>query len=197
MMKRTTLTIIAAIAAFSAILLSGQDAGAQEMRDSLVYHQAAALDSALLGRSVFNIISTSKYGEGEVKVHQSQSIANALQSHINGNRNRKLSGYRVRIFFDNSQNARSTSELTVKKFSYSHPGVPVYRTYQNPFFKVVAGDFRTRSEAIEFLQKIKGAYPGAFVVKENISFPAADKTHLYDVDTVKVFSNPSPFQNYQ
>ena len=94
MMKRTTLTVIAAIAAFSAILLSGQDAGAQEMRDSLVYHQAAALDSALLGRSVFNIISTSKYGEGEVKVHQSQSIANALQSHINGNRNRKLSGYR-------------------------------------------------------------------------------------------------------
>ena len=132
-----------------------------------------------------------------MKVHQSQSIANALQSHINGNRNRKLSGYRVRIFFDNSQNARSASELTVKKFSLSHPGVPVYRTYQNPFFKVVAGDFRTRSEAIEFLQKIKGAYPGAFVVKENISFPAADKTHLYDVDTVKVFSNPSPFQNYQ
>ena len=116
-----------------------------------------------------------------------------MQSHINGNRDRKLSGFRVRIFFDNSQNARNASEMTVKRFSSSHPGIPVYRTYQNPFFKVVAGDFRTRSEAMEFLQGIKGEYPGAFVVKENISFPAADRKHTYETDTVKVQIYP----NYQ
>lgn len=191
-MKRTAHIIITAIAALTAILLSGQRAGAQEMRDSLVYHQAAALDSTLLGRSVFNIISSGKSGDGEVKIHQSQAISTAMQNHINGNRDRKLSGFRVRIFFDNSQNARSTSETTVKRFSLSHPGIPVYRTYQNPFFKVVAGDFRTRSEAMEFLQKIKSDYPGAFVVKENISFPAADRRHTYDVDTVKVEISPVP-----
>lgn len=194
-MKRTVHSIIAAIAAFTAVLFSGQRAGAQEMKDSLVYHQAAALDSTLLGRSVFNIISSAKSGEGEVKIHQSQAISTAMQSHISGNRDRKLPGFRVRIFFDNSQNARSMSETTVKRFSLSHPGVPVYRTYQNPFFKVVVGDYRTRSEAMEFLQKIKGEYPGAFVVKENISFPAADRKHTYDVDTVKVQISQAPFQN--
>ena len=190
-MKRTT--ILAAVAALAAIILSGHSSGAQEMRDSVVYHQAAALDSALLGRSVFNIISSRRPGEGEVKVHQSQAISAAMQSHINGNRDRKLSGFRVRIFFDNSQNARNASEMTVKRFSSSHTGIPVYRTYQNPFFKVVAGDFRTRSEAMEFLQGIKGEYPGAFVVKENISFPAADRKHTYETDTVKVQIYP----NYQ
>lgn len=190
-MKRTT--ILAAVAALAAIILSGHSSGAQEMRDSVVYHQAAALDSALLGRSVFNIISSRRPSEGEVKVHQSQAISAAMQSHINGNRDRKLSGFRVRIFFDNSQNARNASEMTVKRFSSSHPGIPVYRTYQNPFFKVVAGDFRTRSEAMEFLQGIKGEYPGAFVVKENISFPAADRKHTYETDTVKVQIYP----NYQ
>ena len=143
-MKRTVHSIIAAIAAFTAVLFSGQRAGAQEMKDSLVYHQAAALDSTLLGRSVFNIISSGKSGEGEVKIHQSQAISTAMQSHISGNRDRKLPGFRVRIFFDNSQNARSMSETTVKRFSSSHPGVPVYRTYQNPFFKVVVGDYRRR-----------------------------------------------------
>lgn len=194
-MKRTTKAIVAAIAAFTVIILSGHGAGAQEMRDSVVYHQAAALDSTLLGHSVFNIISSSKFGEGEVKIHQSQAISAAMQTHINGNRKRKLTGYRVRIFFDNSQNARSTSEMTVRKFSSSHPGVPVYRTYQNPFFKVVVGDYRTKSEAMEFLQKIKGKYPGAFVVKENIAFPAADRKHTYDADTIKVHINPVPFQN--
>ena len=170
-MKRTT--ILAAVAALAAIILSGHSSGAQEMRDSVVYHQAAALDSALLGRSVFNIISSRRPGEGEVKVHQSQAISAAMQSH--------------------SQNARNASEMTVKRFSSSHPGIPVYRTYQNPFFKVVAGDFRTRSEAMEFLQGIKGEYPGAFVVKENISFPAADRKHTYETDTVKVQIYP----NYQ
>ncbi|MGN1231958.1 MAG: SPOR domain-containing protein [Candidatus Cryptobacteroides sp.] len=194
-MKRTAHIIITAVAALTALLISGQRAGAQEMRDSLVYRQAAALDSTLLGRSVFNIISSGKSGEGEVKIHQSQAISSAMQNHINSNRDRKLSGFRVRIFFDNSQNARSTSETTVKRFSLSHPGIPVYRTYQNPFFKVVVGDFRTRSEAMEFLQKIKSEYPGAFVVKENISFPAADRRHTYDVDTVKVQISQEPFRN--
>ena len=89
-MKRTVHSIIAAIAAFTAVLFSGQRAGAQEMKDSLVYHQAAALDSTLLGRSVFNIISSGKSGEGEVKIHQSQAISTAMQSHISGNRDKAV-----------------------------------------------------------------------------------------------------------
>ena len=46
---------------------------------------------------------------------------------------------------------------------------------------------------MEFLQGINGEYPGAFVVKENISFPAADRKHTYETDTVKVQIYP----NYQ
>ena len=49
------------------------------------------------------------------------------------------------------------------------------------------GDFRTKSEAMEFLQKIKSSYTSALVVKEGINFPAVDKEHNYVTDTVTVY----------
>ena len=56
----------------------------------------------------------------------------------------------------------------------------------NPYFKVTVGDFRTRSEAVKLLERIRGAFPSAFVVKENIEFPVVDKENAYVTDTVKV-----------
>ena len=68
----------------------------------------------------------------------------------------------------------------------SHPGIAAYRSYENPFFKVTVGDFRTRSEAMQLLTSIKSEFPKAFLVKENINYPAVNKSHNYVVDTVKV-----------
>ena len=51
---------------------------------------------------------------------------------------------------------------------------------------MTVGDFRTRSEAVKLLERIKGAFPSAFVVKENIAFPVVDKDNAYVVDTIKV-----------
>lgn len=157
-----------------------------EFSDSLVFRQSAQVDSSLVGKSIFNIISRQNPGEGKISIHQSQAINDAVRSQIASNPSRTISGYRIRIFFDNSQNARSASEDAVKKFSKDNPGIRTYRSYQNPFFKVTVGDFRTKSEAMEFLQKTKGSFPGSFVVKENINYPIADKRHSYDIDTVKV-----------
>ena len=39
---------------------------------------------------------------------------------------------------------------------------------------------------MELLQRIKNEFPAAFVVKENINYPAADRLHTFVVDTVKV-----------
>lgn len=153
--------------------------------DSVIYRQASAVDSTLVGKSIFSILGNS--GNGTVKIHQSQAIADAVKNHAATNRNRTLTGYRVRIFFDNSKTARAASENVMRSFMAAHPGVPAYRNYQNPFFRVVAGDFRTKSEAVEFLQKIKPSYPSALVVKESIGFPAVDKEHNYIVDTVTVY----------
>ena len=56
------------------------------------------------------------------------------------------------------------------QFSEIHPGIPVYRVYENPYFKVTVGDFRTKSDAIRFMNGI-GEHIWAFITRETIAYP--------------------------
>lgn len=151
-----------------------------ELVDSVIYRPVATADPALVGKNIFNVLPDN------VHVRQSQQIANSMKSHVASNGARTISGYRVRIFFDNKQNARTESEAVLKRFNGLYPDVMAYRIYANPYFKVTVGDFRTKSEAMALLARIKGTFPSAFVVKENIEFPVVDKDNAVIADTIKV-----------
>lgn len=176
-MKKIAICII--LAGLSAFCAKGQNIVVPEgyvLADSLVFAPALQVDSTLIGGDIFSIIS----------VDQPRDLRNAFGNYLTGNPDRKVTGYRVRIFFDNKQSARGDSEAAVKKFSASHPGVPTYRSYESPYFKVTVGDFRTRSEAMQLLQSVKNDFPGAFIVKGDIRFPMLGETTAYVVDTVYV-----------
>lgn len=158
-----------------------------ELVDSIVYRPAAAVDTTLAGKDVFMIMPSKEAGaKAGVRVVQTDVVADAVRKQVTLNGERTMSGYRVRIFFDNRQTARVESEEALKRFESLYHDVVAYRTYANPYFKVTVGDFRTKSEAMRLLERIKGEFPSAFVVKENISFPVVDKSNAYVVDTVKV-----------
>ena len=154
---RRTMIILAVLA----LGLAAPDLAAQTGPDAPV---AAALDSTLLGKSIFNLLPN-------VTVHQSQGILNSLNRQISNNGSRRMTGYRVRIFNDNKQTSRGDSESALGRFKGMYPGIAAYRSYSNPFFKVTVGDFRTKSEAMQLLQQVKGAFPSAFIVKETINYP--------------------------
>lgn len=147
------------------------------LADSIVYRPAATADTTLAGKDIFLLMP---------KVNQTQKVADAMRKQVYDNKERALTGYRVRIFFDNKQTARVESEEAVKRFESKYHDVTAYRTYANPYFKVTVGDFRTRSEAMNLLERIRHEFPSAFVVKENINFPIVDKENAYIVDTIKV-----------
>lgn len=158
-----------------------------EMVDSVVYRPVAAVDSTLAGKDIFHILPSKRAGDdADVQIRQSQEIMSSMRQHIASNSKRTSSGYRVRIFFDNKQTARTESEKTLKRFKELFPGVAAYRIYANPYFKVTVGDFRTKSEAMALLTRIKGAFPSAFVVKESIEYPVVDSDNAVIADTVKV-----------
>ena len=155
--------------------------------DSVIYRPVATVDTTLVGKDVFLLMPTRQMGDKvDVKIKQTDAVKDAMRRQVSENSGRTLSGYRVRIFFDNKQTARVESEETLKRFESMYHDVVAYRTYANPYFKVTVGDFRTRSEAVNLLERIKGAFPSAFVVKENIEFPVVDKDNAYITDTVKV-----------
>jgi hypothetical protein len=192
-MERKSIIYLIIIAAFS--VLSSATSSAQELIapegyvyvDSLVYTPKASVDSTLAGKDVFRDMPSRLRGdEATVDVGQSEILEKSMRAHIEANPKRTLSGYRVRIFFDNKQSARHESEQTLKRFRAMYRDVAVYRTYTNPYFKVTVGDCRTKSEAMKLLSRIKGNFPSAFVVKENIECPLVDEETAYTIDTVKV-----------
>lgn len=114
-----------------------------------------------------NYCGMMEYLSGSVEM--TDSLALAMDRQIEKNKARKVSGYRLRIYFDNSQNAREVSGQIADTFAVRYPGVPVFRMYDNPYFKVTVGEFRSKSDAMRFMEAIRPEYPTVFLVKESFS----------------------------
>ena len=67
------------------------------------------IDTLLAGKQIFLLLNESSPGGGTAVIRQSGTLRYALLNHINTNSERKITGYRIRIYFDNSQNARVRS----------------------------------------------------------------------------------------
>ena len=160
-----------------------------QLVDSVVVRQSAQMDTTLAGKNIFSVLGT---GKGAVTITQSEKIRSGMARHIEENKTEKISGYRVRIYFDNKQNSRGASEDAQRRFQASHPGIMAYRSFSNPFFKVTVGDFRTRSEAIQLMQQITKEFPTAFIVKETINYPVVDKKDSYIIDTLHLVRPIAP-----
>lgn len=135
--------------------------------------QEPVVDSTLLGKDIFSVLPQG------VEVHQSQAIAGAMANHRNSNASRTMVVYRVRIFNDNKQTARALSEEMEKAFTSAFPDIPAYRTYSSPYFRITVGDFRTRSEAMALMEKLKGTYSNMIVLKENTAFPLFNRPETH------------------
>ena len=135
---------------------------AQEYR---VDNGSSQVDSTLLGRSALSVL-----GPG-VTVNQSRAMRTAFDSYVSSNASKKLTGYRIRVYYDNGQNARNRSEAIARSISNAYPGMGVYRTFESPNFKVCVGDFRTKDEALKVFHALKATYPTALLLKDTINYP--------------------------
>ena len=189
-MNKYLFTIMMSVLFFAIASASAQDIilpEGYELQDSLIAKPAPTVDSALVGKSIFSVMPTmDRVGSADVKVHQSQAIRSALETHVASNASKPMSGYRIRIFFDNRQSARVASESALSRFKSLNPGIAAYRSFTNPYFKVTVGDFRSKSEAMALLMEIKGEFPSSFIVRENIRYPVIDARNPCVIDTVKV-----------
>lgn len=155
--------LILSLCLMTAAFVAGkaQNVTEQVIVDSSFTGAAPLLDSSLVGLNVLSV----------VEVNQSPEISDAFARYVEANRERRISGYRVRIFFDNSQNARTRSENIAREFASEYPAIKVYRSHISPYFKVTVGDFRSRIEAMAFAKSISDKYTSVFLVRENIQYP--------------------------
>lgn len=127
--------------------------------------RTAPIDSTLAGRDILSVL-----GPG-VNLQQSAEVRQALQSQVAANAERKIIGYRVRVFYDNAPTARARSESIVRTLRQQYPSLGVYLSFDTPNYKVCVGDFRTKDEALAVYNALKNTYPTAYIIKESINYP--------------------------
>lgn len=75
-------------------------------------------------------------------------------------------GYRICIFFDNTQNGRSLANGALGTFRNRFPGIPGEVVYANPTFKTMVGYCIDMTEASMLLGRVREVFPTAVVVRE-------------------------------
>lgn len=121
---------------------------------------------------------------GSVSIHQDESIDRLLAKHIKVNEyNPWIDGYRVQLYSISGVNSRDKANLFRAQFLNKHPKTKVYVVYQAPYYKVRLGDFRTKINALSYLQTISKQYPSGFVVVDQIRFKESSEEDNNDEAT--------------
>lgn len=87
-----------------------------------------------------------------------------------------MSGYRVQIFMEIGNDAVSHAEVEKKRFTEAFPEIPVYLSYEQPYYRLRVGDFRNRVEAEKCLRLVKPQFNLAFVTADIINPPTRIET---------------------
>jgi hypothetical protein len=115
--------------------------------------------------------------QGHLEIIQDSRVNELLEKHIVLNRaHQTLDGYRIQIFFDAGNYSRTSAYRVRDQFLSISPDstVAVYISFKEPYYRVRAGDFRTRMEAEGFLKLIKPDFPNAFLIRDQINWPKVD-----------------------
>jgi len=141
-------------------------------------HNVSAQDtqqSSEYTAEIFYKLKEKKDGNGNVVIYQDSRINKLVWKHVSQNKEfNGIQGFRIRIFSDLGQAAREKSQEANARFNELFPHISVYREYDSPYYKVYAGDYRTKNDALVDFKRIKMYFPAAFVVPTRINFPKLD-----------------------
>jgi len=102
-------------------------------------------------------------------ISQSPIINQLIEKRTANNlRDQTTDGYRVQLF---SGTNRGEAQIEKSKAEILFEDQTVHLIYNQPYFKVRVGDYRTKLEAIRMQELLKEHFENMFIVKDNISLP--------------------------
>lgn len=108
--------------------------------------------------SLGTVVTVSEYGKA----------ADAIRIYDQSPKTDEISGYRIRIFFDNGQNARNEAIATQERFREEFPGIPTFLEYDNPSYIVTVGNCITMDEALLLWNEVRRSFSTAFLWRGQI-----------------------------
>lgn len=118
------------------------------------------------------ILPLSAQPAGNITINKDYRVDYLLDKHLSiAKYEQTIEGYRVQIFFDAGNNSQLNANNSRIEFMRRYPDTEAYIIFDSPYYKVRAGDFRSRLEAQHFLNSIFDNYPNAFIVLDKIKYP--------------------------
>jgi hypothetical protein len=140
-----------AISVFIACMLAPAMSAAQSMRE---------FASRLEGLHMLHSAS--------VRVTEHGTAADIVRRYDDRQGEGSVTGYRIRIFFDNSQNARTEAQAIKERFTDRFPSIPAYISYESPSWIVTVGNCITIEEALIMQNMVGNNFPTAFIWRGKI-----------------------------
>lgn len=145
--------------------------------DTLVYDTT---DTVLFDRHIDSLLVDTLPADTVRPLHplewecvlQDEKISFLLHAHRSAMIDRRgVPGFRVHLYMDSGIRSRLNTQQEQAAFEEKYPDQKSYIIYEEPYFKLRAGDFRTRLDARRFLEKIRRDYPAAYIVVDLINYP--------------------------
>ncbi|MCX6321921.1 MAG: SPOR domain-containing protein [Bacteroidia bacterium] len=116
---------------------------------------------------------------GHLNIIQNPEIDTMISRYILVNKNLKeknsyygMEGCRIQIYSSSNRNAKVESRNARAEFFNKFPDITSYELFEGPaWYKIRAGDFRTKTEATRLFLIISKEFPDAYLVHDFINFP--------------------------
>ena len=87
-----------------------------------------------------------------------------------------IEGFRIQIYSSSDKNAREESGRIRAEFISKFPDIISYASFERPgYYKIRAGNYRTRVEGTKYLLMVRKVFPDAYLVPDIINFPDLNK----------------------
>ncbi len=112
-------------------------------------------------------LQESKVNQGKIVIFQDYGIDYLLDTQLNANKQSSgFEGFRVQIYKGSGPAGKKGALEAKSTFLSVYPNMSVYLEYSPPFWRVKAGDFRNKYEAVALQERIKNLFPSCYVVKD-------------------------------
>ncbi len=103
-------------------------------------------------------------------IKEDPMITRMMEKFIENNKSRtSIEGWRLQIL---ATTDREKLEQVMETFNYLYPNIPTNWVHNRPYYKLRAGAFLTKLEALRLKYLLQTEYPGSYPVKDQDIKPA-------------------------
>ena len=136
-------------------------------------------------KKILDHLTTPTINKGRIRIYQDSRLDSLMSKHkIEAQSNLEITenvayvvgrGYRIQIFSGNNQReSKNQAYAMEQEIKERMPKLDTYVTFNQPFWKLRVGNFRTYEEAQAMLRNIKKEFPGwkeMFISNDVVKYP--------------------------